>query len=104
MLLAIYLPRGCSPEVYDSGSASLTYADGGKNYKLAGDVDVAITGAAGSPLSYTTVVEKINNNSGTILPETGATGTMMFITFGSLFTLLAVVFMVTRKKMSIYKD
>lgn len=48
-------------------------------------------------------VVKVNNQSGTVLPETGAEGTMMFITIGSLLAIVAVVFMVTRKKMSIYE-
>lgn len=83
-----------------------TQAPAGYN-KLAADVEVIITGATsgdGGTLSYETVVKEIANQSGTILPATGATGTMMFITFGSLGILIAVVFMVTRKKMSIYKS
>ncbi len=46
----------------------------------------------------------IVNNKGTILPETGAQGTVMFITFGSIIAVAAVVLMVTRKKMSVYED
>ena len=81
-----------------------TQAPAGYN-KLASDIEVNITGATyiGGTLSYTTHVEKINNQSGTILPETGAEGTIMFITIGSLLAMVAVVFMVTRKKMSIYE-
>lgn len=44
------------------------------------------------------------NNKGTVLPETGAMGTMLFVTVGALLAMVAVVFMVTRKKMSIYED
>lgn len=81
-----------------------TQAPAGYN-KLAGDVEFTITGATenGNTLTYTTHVEKVNNQSGTVLPETGAEGTMMFITIGSLLAIVAVVFMVTRKKMSIYE-
>lgn len=81
-----------------------TQAPAGYN-KLASDVEVKITGATdnGGTLTYTTHVEKVNNQSGTVLPETGAEGTMMFITIGSLLAVVAVVFMVTRKKMSIYE-
>lgn len=50
------------------------------------------------------ITDTIVNNKGTILPETGAQGTMMFITFGSLIAVAAVVLMVTRKKMSVYED
>lgn len=51
-----------------------------------------------------TITDTIVNNKGTILPETGAQGTMLFITFGSLIAVAAVVLMVTRKKMSVYED
>lgn len=44
------------------------------------------------------------NNKGTVLPETGAMGTMLFVTFGTVLVMAAVVFMVSRKKMSIYED
>ena len=81
-----------------------TQAPAGYN-KLASDVEIEITGATdnGGTLTYNTHVEKVNNQSGTVLPETGAEGTMMFITIGSLLVVVAVVFMVTRKKMSIYE-
>ena len=46
----------------------------------------------------------IENYKGTILPETGAKGTMMLIGGGALLVMMASVFMVTRKKMSIYED
>lgn len=47
---------------------------------------------------------KIINYKGTVLPETGAAGTMAFITVGAVLALIAVVFLVTRKKMSIYEN
>ena len=50
------------------------------------------------------IEDDIENNTGTILPETGAKGTMMLITFSTVAIMVAVVFMVTRKKMSIYED
>lgn len=92
----------------DSGTYYLreTKALDGYN-KLSEDKTVTITGATkgeGDTLTYTTPVVKVNNQSGTKLPETGAKGTMMFITIGSLLVLAAVVFMITRKKMSVYED
>ena len=55
--------------------------------------------------TFTGVIEEdIVNQSGTILPETGAKGTMMLIGGGSVLVLLAAIFMVTRKKMSVYED
>lgn len=50
------------------------------------------------------ITKDIVNNTGTILPETGARGTIMLIGFSSMLVLVAAVFMVTRKKMSIYED
>ena len=46
----------------------------------------------------------IENYKGTVLPETGAAGTMMFVAAGTVLVVLASVFMITRKKMSIYED
>ena len=50
------------------------------------------------------VSSNIINNTGTVLPSTGAQGTMMLIGGGSMFVIVAAVFMVTRKKMSVYAD
>lgn len=50
------------------------------------------------------ITKDIVNNTGTILPETGAQGTMWLILGGSIFVILAAVFMITRKKMSVYED
>lgn len=57
-----------------------------------GDVDTGI------------ITENIINNSGTILPETGAMGTFLFICGGATLVLVAAVFMITRKKMSVFED
>lgn len=51
-----------------------------------------------------TIKETVINQTGAILPETGAQGTLMIIAFSSMLVMAAVVFMVTRKKMSIYED
>lgn len=50
------------------------------------------------------IEQSIENNTGTVLPETGAKGTVMLITISTMFVMVATVFMVTRKKMSIYED
>ena len=50
------------------------------------------------------ITKDIVNNTGTVLPETGAQGTFMLLTVGSMLVMIAVVFMVTRKRMSIYED
>ena len=68
----------------------LTLLDGG--LMGMGDVDTG------------TIEKDIVNNTGTILPSTGAKGTMMLIMGGAMFATVAAVFMITRKKMSIYED
>ena len=51
-----------------------------------------------------TITKDIVNNTGTVLPETGAKGTIMLIGTSTLLVMVAGVFMITRKKMSIYED
>jgi fimbrial isopeptide formation D2 family protein/LPXTG-motif cell wall-anchored protein len=46
----------------------------------------------------------VENFKGAVLPETGAEGTFFLITGSTLLVLVAAVFMITRKKMSIYED
>ena len=55
-------------------------------------------------ISTGTITKAIVNNTGTVLPETGAEGTFLLISASTMFVMVAVVFMVTRKKMSIYED
>lgn len=50
------------------------------------------------------IIKDIQNHTGTVLPETGAKGTMMLIMGGGLLVAFAAVFMITRKKMSIYEE
>ena len=73
-----------------SGEPTLTLLDGG----LMGEGNVT-TG---------TITKDIVNNTGAVLPETGAEGTFLFILGGSLLAIMAAVFMITRKKMSVYED
>lgn len=62
-------------------------------------------GLMGTGVVETGTIEKdIVNNTGTILPETGAQGTMMLLFGGTMLIVVAAVFMITRKKMSIYED
>ena len=51
-----------------------------------------------------TIEKDIVNNTGTILPETGAEGTILLISLSTMLVIVAAVFMITRKKMSIYED
>lgn len=50
------------------------------------------------------ITRDVVNNTGTVLPETGAEGTVMLITGSMVLVMLAVVFLITRKKMSVYED
>ena len=76
--------------------------------KLAGDVQVIITGATEqtaegtkeTELVYNTVTAKVNNQSGTELPSTGGMGTTIFYVIGSVLVLAAVVLLVTKKRMN----
>lgn len=51
-----------------------------------------------------TIEEDIVNYTGTVLPETGAQGTFFLICGGSILVVLAAVFMITRKKMSVFEE
>ena len=78
-----------------------TQAPAGYN-KLADDQEVKITGATKSEngeLTYTTVVAKINNQSGTELPSTGGIGTTIFYVLGGVLVVGAAVLLVTKKRM-----
>ena len=57
-----------------------------------------------SDLTAGSVTTSIVNNKGTVLPETGGAGTKAMIAVGSFLALAAVVFLVTRRKMSVYED
>lgn len=73
--------------------------------KLSEDVEVIITGSTkgedSDDLTYTTVVAKVNNQSGTELPSTGGIGTTIFYILGSVMCVGAAVVLVTRKRMNI---
>ncbi|MBR6529580.1 MAG: isopeptide-forming domain-containing fimbrial protein [Firmicutes bacterium] len=72
--------------------------------------DPALTKLEGGNLSTgefhsTGVIEEaIVNKTGTVLPETGAQGTFFLICGGSILVVLAAVFMITRKKMSVFEE
>jgi LPXTG-motif cell wall-anchored protein len=62
-------------------------------------------GAMGAGVIETGIIEKdIVNHTGTILPEAGAQGTFLLIFGGAVLAVIACVFMITRKKMSVYED
>ena len=72
--------------------------------KLSSDILATVIGATtnadGSTSSYTTVVAKINNQSGTELPSTGGMGTTVFYVVGGILVVGAIVLLVARKRMA----
>ena len=47
---------------------------------------------------------QIINQKGTVLPTTGGTGTVMFVTCGSIAVIAAGVLLITKKRMSMFED
>jgi len=64
----------------------------------------ALTGLLGDTDSDWLVEKQIVNNGGTVLPETGGIGTLIFVAVGCSLVIGTCVVMVTRKKMSVYED
>ena len=68
--------------------------------------NVTIKNGTGDPMSITpdgtnlTLTAKVANSTGTVLPETGGTGTAIFVALGALAVICAGVFLVTNKRMS----
>ncbi|MBR4945036.1 MAG: LPXTG cell wall anchor domain-containing protein, partial [Peptococcaceae bacterium] len=79
-----------------------TAAPAGYN-KLVDPVTVTIIGATtgdDGKLTYTTVEERVLNNTGAKLPETGGIGTTIFYVLGAVLVLGAGIVLVTRKRMA----
>ena len=73
--------------------------------KLADDQNVTITGATDKDgtLTYTTVVAKVNNQSGTELPSTGGIGTTVFYVVGGLLVVGAFILLVSKRRVGAEK-
>ena len=59
-----------------------------------------INGAASAPGTDHSLTTGVANSTGTVLPETGGTGIMIFVALGALAVICAGVFLVTNKRMS----
>lgn len=59
-----------------------------------------INGAASAPGTDRSLTTGVANSTGTMLPETGGTGTVIFVALGALAVICAGVFLVTNKRMS----
>lgn len=97
-----------APDGYNKLTASITMPleRGGNTTAGVTVTDVNKTLAAnGSPLSTPVAfqnvhVKEIENNKGTVLPETGGIGTTLFITLGALAVIGTGLFLVTNKRIS----
>lgn len=95
-------------EGLDEGTYTLTETEAPAGYnKLVETKSIVITGKDVADGTHTlkngtdTVTRvEVQNNSGAILPETGATGTIIFITVGGLMVVAMGVLLVVRKRMS----
>lgn len=78
-----------------------TAAPAGYN-KLKDDVDVVITGATsvGESLTYSTLIEEVENKSGTELPSTGGMGTTLLYVVGGVLFVGAAVLLITKRRMN----
>ena len=94
----------------EAGTYSLeeTAAPAGYN-QLTKDITIVITnkdtatvaGSASNPAAADlSLTAKVANSTGTMLPETGGTGTVIFVVLGALAVICAGVFLVTNKRMS----
>ena len=59
---------------------------------------VGVTEGEDGQLTYTTVVAKVNNQSGTELPSTGGIGTTIFYVIGAALVIGAIVILVAKKR------
>lgn len=59
-----------------------------------------IDGAASAPGAAHSLTTGVANSTGTVLPETGGTGIMIFVALGALAVICSGVFLVTNKRMS----
>lgn len=64
------------------------------------DGSATIDDAASAPGAGHSLTTDVANSTGTILPETGGTGTAIFVALGALAVICAGVFLVTNKRMS----
>lgn len=77
----------------------------GGNHTLGADgtPTVALTSDFGT-VTDGEIYEEVENSTGLVLPSTGAAGTMWLVCGGAMLIIFAGVFMITRKKMSVYED
>ena len=67
---------------------------------LAKNGSATIDGAASAPGADHSLTTGVANSTGTVLPETGGTGIVIFVALGALAVICSGVFLVTNKRMS----
>jgi len=89
-----YLEETEAPDGYNKLSARQKFIVSDGNLDAVFNDDVYSTGSG----------VHVVNKTGSMLPETGGMGTVLFITFGTIVVLGAGVLLVTKKRMSMIKD
>ena len=88
-----YLEETVAPTGYNQLTKDITI-------ELDKNGSATIDGAASTPGTDHSLTAGVANSTGTVLPETGGTGTMIFVALGALAVICAGVFLVTNKRMS----
>lgn len=94
-----YLEETKAPDGYNllSGDVTVVINKNAANNGYVATVDLHSATVAADDL---TVIASIANSTGTTLPETGGTGTIIFIVVGAVAVIGAGLFLVTNKRMS----
>lgn len=88
-----YLEETVAPAGYNQLTKDITIV-------LDKNGSATIDGAASAPGAGHSLTAGVANSTGTVLPETGGTGTAIFVALGALAVICAGVFLVTNKRMS----
>lgn len=88
-----YLEETAAPTGYNQLTKDITIV-------LDENGSATINGAASAPGTDHSLTTGVANSTGTVLPETGGTGTVIFVALGALAVICAGVFLVTNKRMS----
>ena len=89
-----YLEETAAPDGYNKLSARQKFIVSDSNLDAVFNNGIYSTGSG----------VHVVNKTGSMLPETGGMGTVLFITFGTIVVLGAGVLLVTKKRMSMIKD
>lgn len=88
-----YLEETAAPAGYNQLTEDITI-------ELKKDGSATIDGKASDPGAGRSLTTGVANSTGAMLPETGGTGIVIFVTLGALAVICSGVFLVTNKRMS----